>query len=394
MNESSKYLIIGNGIAGLSAAKTIRNNDKNGSITMISNEPYLSYYRMKLTEELATYSEDEAIYVNKPSWYDKNHIDVNLNRNVVKIDDKNNMVTLENNQNICYEKLLIATGGIPFVPSINGSNKMGVFTLRNINNLKSIRNYIKDIDAITVIGGGLLGIEAAWSLKLLGKKVTLIEFAPYLLNRQLDEDLGYKLKKEIEKQGIEVYLPKAAEEVIGKNKVEKLRLSTGDIIETQAILISSGVRPNLELVRNSSIRYDKGIIVDKYLKTNIDNIYAAGDVIEYENRVYGLWTASNQQGKVAGNNMSGLVEEYTNPSTYTSLRVGEIKVFSIGDVKYYDNVYDYKENEDIHHKLFVKNKLITGAILFGDLKEQNSIRAAVTNNESLENYLEHGIKFR
>src|SRR5699024_6988271 len=152
------------------------------------------------------------------------------------------------------------------------------------DDLKSIRNYIKNIETITVIGGGLLGIESAWSLKLLGKNVNLVEFAPYLLNRQLDEELGDKLKKRIEDEGINVYLPKAADEILGIDKVEEIKLSTGDIIETQGILISSGIRPNLELIKDSPIKYDKGIIVDKNLKTNMDNIYAAGDVIEYESK--------------------------------------------------------------------------------------------------------------
>lgn len=393
MNENVKYLIIGNGIAGLSAARSIRKNDENGSITIVSNEPYLSYYRMKLTEELATYSENESIFINNEIWYEENDIDVVLNTNVSKIDDLNSIVKLEDNSSIIYENLLIATGGVPFIPPIEGSNKEGVFTLRNIDNLKSIRNYIKDINRITVIGGGILGIEAAWSLKLLGKKVNIVEFAPYLLNRQLNEELGQKLKKRIEEEGIEVYLPRAAEEVIGKDKVEALKISTGDVIETEAILISSGVRPNLDLVKNSSIKYNKGIIVDNFLKTNIDNIYAAGDVIEYENRVYGLWTASNLQGKIAGNNMSGIVEEYTNPSTFTSLRIGDIKIFSIGNIEEYDHVYDYKD-EQSHHKLFVTDNLITGAILFGDIKEQNNIRNAVLKNESLEDYLVDGIKFK
>lgn len=392
MSNHVKYLIIGNGIAGLSAAKAIRNNDKEGNITIVSNEPYLSYYRLKLTRELANYEEDEKIFVNDEGWYEKNNIQVILDESVEKIQDSNNKIILEDGNSITYKKLLIATGSSPFIPPMKGKEKNGVFTLRNISNLKSIRNYIKGIEKITVIGGGLLGIEAAWSLKLLGKKVSLIEFGPYLLNRQLDEELGTKLKNRLEDEGIEVYLPKSADEVIGDDKVEKIRLSTGDIIETEAILISSGTRPNLELVNDSGIKYDRGIIVDRNLRTNVGNIYAAGDVAEYDNRVHGLWTASNLQGRVAGNNMSGLEESYTNPSVFTNLRIGDIQMFSIGDVVDFDKVYEYKE-EKAHHKLFVTENLITGAILTGDLSQQNSIRNAVLNNQSLEDYLVEGIKF-
>lgn len=392
MVKDVKYLIIGNGIAGLSAAKAIRNNDKEASLTIVSNEPYLSYYRLKLTRELSNYDEDDKIFVNDKSWYGKNNIELVLEKNVSKILESENMIELEDGNTITYEKLLIATGSSPFLPPIKGSEKEGVFTLRNINNLKSIRNYIKDIDKITVIGGGLLGIEAAWSLKLLGKKVSLIEFGPYLLNRQLDEELGTKLKNRLEEEGMDIYLPKAAEEILGQDRVEKIILSNGDVVEADAVLISSGTRPNLKLVEDSKIKYDRGIIVDENLKTNVDNIYAAGDVAEYAGMVHGLWTASNLQGRVAGNNMSGNVEAYSNPSTFTNLRVGDIQIFSVGDVLDYEKVYEYKE-DDSHHKLFVKDNRLSGAILSGDLSQQNSLRNAVINRMTLDDYLVEGIKF-
>lgn len=393
--EMTKYLIIGNGIAGLAAAREIRTNDKDGSIVMVSNEPTLTYYRVKLTEYISKDFIDEDLLVNKENWYEEKNIKVMLRKFVEYIDTTNNKIKLDDGQEIEYEKLLIATGSRPFIPPINGKYKEGVFALRTLKDLHYIREYMRSSKDVSVIGGGLLGLEAAWSLKQLGKEVSIIEFAPYLLPRQLDKEIANKLEEKLSKIGFKVFLASQAEEILGEGKATGIKLNGERNIKADAILVSSGIRPNLDLVRNTTIEYDKGIKVDKRLKTNIDNVYAAGDVVEIDGMVLGLWTAGNEQGKVAGANMAGKELEYNHPKIFTTLQIGSIELFSAGVINDFDKVYEYKEDEkDIHHKIFTKDGKIVGVILFGELKEVNTLRNAVISNMAIDEYIVKDSRFK
>lgn len=393
--KKTKYLIIGNGMAGLAATREIRKNDEAGSITMVSNESSLTYYRTKLTEYLAKDFSDEELLVSKESWYKEKDIDVILSKIVEDINIKDNKVKLDDGKEIEYEKLLIAAGSRPFIPPITGKFKEGVFALRTLKDLNYIQEYLKECEEVTVIGGGLLGLEAAWSLKELGKKVNIIEFGPYLLSRQLDEEISNKLKEKLIEEGFTIYLNSQAQEVLGEGKADGLKLNEDREIKTDAILISSGVRSNLDLVRETSIEFDKGIIVDKNMKTNIENIYAAGDVAEVNGMVVALWTASNEQGKIAGANMSGSNLEYVHPKLFANLQIGSIKIFSAGNINEFESVYEYKDEEkQIHNKVFVKDNKVQGIILFGDLKDMNSSRNAVVSKINIDEFIKENSMFK
>lgn len=393
--DKAKYLIIGNGIAGLAAAREIRAHDEKGTIIMISSESTLTYYRVKLTEYMSKEFTDEELLVSKENWYQDKNIKVILRKLVEDIDITNNKVRLDDGQEISYEKLLIATGSRPFIPPINGKYKEGLFALRTLKDLHYIKEYLKSCNDVSLIGGGLLGLEAAWALKELDKKVNIIEFAPYLLPRQLDKEISDKLEKKLSEHGFKIYLSSQAEEILGDGAVTGIRLNGKRKLESEAVLVSSGIRPNLDLVRNTEIEYNRGIIVDKHLKTNIDNIYAAGDVVEIDGMVLGLWTAGNEQGKIAGANMAGKELEYNQPKIFTTLKIGNIELFSAGIIDDFDRVHEYKDDErDIHHKLFTRDNKIVGAILFGDLKEMNTIRNAVISNTSIDEYIKKDSRFK
>lgn len=393
--EKAKYLIIGNGIAGLAAAREIRANDEEGVIIMVSNEPTLTYYRVKLTEYISKDFVDEELLVSKENWYQDKNIKVMLRKFVEYIDITNSKVRLDDGKEVEYEKLLIAVGSRPFIPPINGKYKEGVFALRTLKDLHYIKDYMKTCEDVSVIGGGLLGLEAAWSLKKLGKEVSIIEFAPYLLPRQLDKEIANKLEEKLSKIGFKVYLSTQAEEITGEGKAVGIKLNGERHIKADAVLVSSGIRPNLDLVRDTTIEYDKGIKVDKHLKTNVNNIYSAGDVVEIEGMVLGLWTAGNEQGKIAGANMAGKELEYNHPKIFTTLQIGDIELFSAGVINDFDKVYEYKDDKkDIHHKIFTKNGKIVGVILFGDLKEVNTLRNAVISNIEIEEYINKDSRFK
>ena len=393
--DKVKYLIIGNGITGLSAAKEIRNKDDDGTIIMITKENYPTYYRIRLTEALGNDLQPEDLLVNKSKWYEENNIQLILGKTVIKVIPEENKIVLDENEEISYENLLIATGSRAFIPPISGSYKEGVFALRNLDDLKNIRAYIKDIDRIIVIGGGLLGIEAAWSLKALGKKVAIVEFAPYLLPKQLDKELGERLADQLRRQDIDVHLPNSVEGIHGDESVSGIRLENGDILKANAILISTGIVPNIDLVKDTTIKTNRGILVDKHLRTNIDNIYAAGDVAEYNGLVLGLWTTGNEQGKIAANSILGEIAEYTHSKPFSSLRIGDIKMFSAGNILDFNELYEYRdESQETIKKLFVKDNRIVGGILFGDISSMNSLKNTVFSNEDIFIYLKDRSNFK
>lgn len=395
MIKNTNYLIIGNGISGLAAANEIRKNDEEAIITMVSNESCHTYYRVKLTEYICKDFKEEDLLVNKEEWYEDRNIEVILNKIVEEINFENNLVKLDDGTIIEYNKLLLATGSRPFIPPIAGKYKRGIFALRTIRDLKDVQEYLSKCKNITVIGGGLLGIEAAWSIKKLNKKVNIVEHSPYLLSKQLDEELSEKLLRYLENTGFNVYLDCAAEEILGENKATGIKLSDGKIFDTDGVLFSSGIRPNLDLVWDTKLHCNKGILVDKYLRTNLPNVYAAGDVVEVDGMVLGLWTVGNEQGKIAGTNMAGGNKEYTSPKPYTKLEIGDLKLFSAGNVKEYDKVYEYKEGKDIHHKIFTNKDRITGGILFGDIKEMFKLLKAILDKTYIYDYLkETDISFK
>nr|WP_300006150.1 FAD-dependent oxidoreductase [Tissierella sp.] len=382
-----KYLIVGNGIAGLSAAKEIRGKDKDGSILIISSESYLTYYRVRLTEALEKGLEKEELIVNDRDWYKKNNIDIRLETKVTRIEEDEDRIVLENGEEISYEKLLLATGGKPFTPPIKGKEKEGVFTLRTLEDLESIREYIGDKKDIIVIGGGLLGLEAAWALKEQGKNVTVVEFAPYLLPRQLDEELGKKLEERLKAEGLDIFVPALTKEIKGDERVESIELDIGKTLKADAVIISTGIRANIDILEGSSIGTNKGIVVDENLRTNQDNIFAAGDAAEFKDSIAGLWTTSMEQGKIAGLNMTGESLEYAGIKPFTRLSLKDIKIFSAGDIGSYDDL-KIEEKEENYKKIFTRDNKIIGGILFGDLKEMNSFKKSIFSNEEIEKYLD------
>lgn len=385
-----KYVIVGNGIASLSAAKEIRKIDKDGSILIVTSEQYLTYYRVKLSHYISKTFEDEEILVHNKDWYVKNNIEVMLGKIVEKLNIEENQIQLDDGKTVHYDKLLLATGSRPFVPPVSGKYKDGVFALRTLKDLKHIKSYFKHCNNITVIGGGLLGLEAAWAIKELGKKVNVVEFFPYLLPRQLDKELSSILSKKLEENGISLFLGAEAEEILGENKAEGIKFKDGREVKTDAVLFSVGIRPNIDLVRNTNIETNKGIVVNEYLQTNTKNIYAAGDVAEINGQIMGLWTAANEQGKIAGANMAGEKSEYKPQKPYTTLSIGEIALFSVGNIKDYQDVIKYDKDEN-SYRLYVTDNKLTGGILFGDLSKMSKVRNAVNNNVDISEFISKNV---
>ncbi|MDU3176911.1 FAD-dependent oxidoreductase [Anaerococcus sp.] len=379
------YLIIGNGIAGLSATEEIRKKDKDATILIVSEEKSSTYWRTRLSHLISQEFEKDDLFVKKQPWYDERKIDEKLESCIEKIDFDKNVAILCDGEEIEYGKLLLATGARPFVPPITNINSKGVFAIRTITDLMNFKNYVKDKKKVVVIGGGILGLEAAHSALLLGKDVTVIESFDYLLSRQLDRESSEKLEKELNDMGIKTFTGKFTEEILAENGIVKgVKLADGTETAADAIMVQAGIRSNIDLAKNSGLDTERGIIVDDSLKTKYDNVYAAGDCAQIGDFTIGLWTSSQEMGKIAGNNMAGDKQMYEKPKPFSTLTIGDIKIFSAG-MNSGEGVEEVKAEKDGNvYKLFKLNDKYVGGILWGDIKYQNDIKDIVFFGKDLQ----------
>jgi nitrite reductase (NADH) large subunit len=381
-----RYLIIGNGVAGTTAAENIRKQDKEGSITVITDEGLPFYYRIRLTEYISGDITEQGLIAKKDQWYRDRNIDLKLNTRITGANPTEKVVVTEENQMFSYDCLLIATGSHSFVPPIKGSEKKGVFALRNIRDARNILTFSKDIEEVVLIGGGLLGLEAGNALRKLGKSVMVVEFFPRLLPRQLDLDGAKRLQRIMEGMGFSFRLGAKTQEIIGDDQVRGVLLEGGETLNAKMVIISAGVRPNLELAGPLSLEIDKGIKVDEHLRTNQPDIYAAGDVAEFKGMPYGIWPAAMEQGKIAGINMADGDIIYQGTTMANTLKVVGVDLASAGDIDA-ENKFESRvaTDEKIYKKIVIHNNQIIGCIMLGDTKGFNHITKAMAGKRDVSN---------
>ncbi|MFQ6083349.1 MAG: NAD(P)/FAD-dependent oxidoreductase [Candidatus Aminicenantia bacterium] len=386
-----KIIIIGNGIAGVTAARTLRGKDPEVEIEIFTDEKYYYYPRPNLINFLANQVEIDKIYMYPPEWYREKNIKVHLNKKVVKLIPAEKVIELEDGSNVNYGKLLLAMGCNPFLPPIRGAEKKGVFTLRTLQDAIEIKKYSQSAEKAIVIGGGLLGLESAKALKALGLKITVVEFFPRLLPRQLDTQGAEILQSQIESTGLKILCGEATEEIIGSEKTSGILLKSKKKIEGDLILMAAGVRANIKLAQEAGIKTNRGVIINEYLETNIEDIYAAGDITEFKGRVYGIIPAALDQSKIAGMNLLGREKiVYQGTTSSNTLKVVGIDLTSIGQVNpegdEYQEIKKVDLNKGIYKKIVLKEGRIVGAIFLGDKKGINSISQLINEKIPVEKY--------
>ncbi len=375
-----KYLIIGAGAAGVSAAKEIiRRREEDDEITVITDEKYPFYYRPRLIEYLSGEVDDEEIIINGKEWFEKNDINLKLNEKVteVKFDGKK---VITDKENYGYDKLLLANGAHPFIPPIKGIEKKNVFALRNLSDAKKICKKAENANDAVVIGGGLLGVEAASNLKKNGLEVTVIERANWCLNRQLDENGGELLVDILKREkGLKFKLDASTEEFLGDDKVQGVLLGDGTKIKADLVLLSTGVRSNIGLFENTDLKINNAVVVDKYMKTNIDDVYAAGDIAEHDGRFYGIWLPSMKMGQTAGKNMAGEKFEFPGVVSSHTLKVAGINVVSAGNLDFDNELEHEVEIKEQACKRVIRDKdgNAVGLIIVGQFDDQDKLLAEV-----------------
>ena len=378
------YLIIGNGVAGTTAAEYIRKNDATGTITLLTDEDLPYYSRIRLPEYLAKEITEQDLVIKKPDWYEDLKIDLKLNAEVVAADSAKKTVTDQNDRTYAYDKLLIAAGSHSFLPPIKGLDKSGAFSLRNVADVRKISAYAENAENVVLIGGGLLGLECGNAIRKLGKKVSVVEFFPRLLPRQLDVEGAGRLQALMEDMGFAFYLGAKTQEISGDASVSGVLLEGGTLLDAQMVLVSAGVRPNMALADMLGLKKDKGIVIDEFLSSSDSNVFAAGDVAEFNGMPYGIWPAAMEQGKIAGINMAGGSERYAGTTMSNKLKVVGIDLASAGNIDA-ENEMETKivKAKDTYQKLVFDNNTIAGCIMLGNTKGFNKIVKMMSDKQNV-----------
>lgn len=374
-----KIVILGGGVAGFTAAETIRKNDKCCEINIISGEPVLPYYRPRLVDVLAKKTGIENIFLKTEQWYRDSGINISINKIITGIDTKNKKILLENGEQAEYDKLVIALGSSPFKPPIPGIEDKNVFVLRTYNDVEQILECADPGKNAVILGGGLLGLETASSLINLGVKPVVLELYKYLLPRQMDEEGAEFLLTILKAKGIEFSMGAGVETIKREGSSLKVNLKNNGLISTDFIVVSSGVRSNTGILKEAGIVTGKGVIVDDRMRTNVPDVYAAGDICEHRSKLYGIWAAARDQAIAAGENIAGKDKVYNGSLFSAKLKVSGIDLVSMGDISG-SQCQQYKaldEKRGIYKKMFVRNKLICGAIFLGDLKDSLQVQKMI-----------------
>jgi nitrite reductase (NADH) large subunit len=395
-----RHVIVGNGVAGTTAAEQIRSLDGQGEIDIFSHESTPFYTRLRLPEYLAGQVEKEKLILKKDQWYQEKAIHLHLDEPVEDLDPQKKEIRTKGGTYL-YDRLLLATGSHSFIPPIKGVEKPGVFSLRSIEDAGSIRDYALGSKRAVLIGGGVLGLEAGNALRRLGLEVVVVEFFPRLLPRQMDLSGAALLQKQMEVMGFRFYLGAKSQEILGEDRPEGVLLEGGDTIPCDVVLVSAGIRPNLELAKKLDLEIDKGVLVNDRLETKTADIHAAGDLIQHRGVFYGIWSASETQGKVAGTNMAGGHAQYEGTVMSNRLKVVGIDLVSAGEIDVDGNLEAVTTKDDekyIYRKVVVKDDTIVGCILLGDITGNREILKAMENRMKIgalkEEMLVEGFDFK
>jgi len=387
-NTQNKYVVLGGGIAAVAAARSIRERDKTGSIVLISNEKYLPYNRPMLTKTMMSGLTDDQIAIYPKQWYEDNKIKLRIGETVTGIDTGRRQILL-GGETLDYDKCIYALGSRCFIPPIPGSEKNPkVIAIRCIEDVMKIRAMLPAVNNVVVIGGGVLGLEAAWEVKKAGKEVTVLEAAPQIMGRQIDQNAADVLCAIAKNRGIEIRSGVKISEISSYDEGLDVVTDQG-MHPTQLVLVSAGVRANVEIAAMNGFTVDRAVIVNEKMETNFPDVYACGDCAQYNGVNFALWSEAEAQGNAAGANAAGDDVHYEQVDGALSFFGFGTRLYAIGDNgKKQDLHYRTAEIMDRQKETYVKcyfvSGRLSGVILIGDLSKMKDLTQAVTDHLSFE----------
>lgn len=378
-DTQNTYVILGNGCAGVSAAQAIRERDKTGRILLISNEGP-AYQRPMLTKAMLSGLTADQMALHPAGWYEAQNIVQILERQVVAVDAQAKQVELDGGFKLPYTKLIFALGSESFIPPIPGHDKQGVVAIRRLSDVEKVQAMGTSLKKAVVIGGGVLGLEAAWELRKAGVQVTVLELAPKLMGRQLDDQAAAVLLDACAKSEVRVETGVQIQAIQGGETVTGVELGSGEVIPADLVILSTGVRANTAVAQAAGVEVDRAIVVNQRMETNLPGVYACGDCAQYQGVNYALWPEAQEQGKTAGACATGELSQYQPIRPILNFHGMNTEVFSMGDpgktpgVEY--KTLEIRDGENLQRLYFTGNRLC-GVILVGDLSQMADLMAAV-----------------
>jgi nitrite reductase (NADH) large subunit len=369
-------VVVGNGMAGmrtieellkLPAAKQFR-------ITVFGAEPHVNYNRILLSSVLAGDKSVDEIVINSREWYDENRINLITNDAVTRIDRGDRTVTSASGITLRYDRLLIATGSRPLAPPIPGLGLPGVCAFRDIADVDKMLAAAKTHKRAVVIGGGLLGLEAAWGLKQRGMSVALVHLMPTLMERQLDAAAGQMLQRDLDRRGIAFFTDGQTEEITGTERAEGVQLADGRFVPADLVVLAIGIRPNIDLAKQAQLEVNRGIVVTDDMRTCDPEIFAVGECVEHRGNVFGLVAPIWDQAKVCAARLAGDEEaRFESKTPATSLKITGVDVFSAGALMAADAADDEitlrDDSRGLYKKIVLRDGKLVGAVLYGDVAD-------------------------
>ncbi|WP_052088028.1 nitrite reductase large subunit NirB [Paenibacillus wynnii] len=386
-----KLVVIGNGMAGVRCVEEILNIDRDAfEITIFGKEPHPNYNRIWLSKVLQGDTTIQDITINDWQWYEDNQIQLFTNEIVTNVDVERKRVVTESGISVVYDVLIFATGSLPFMLSLPGANKQGVTAFRDISDCETMMEASKSYQKAVVIGGGLLGLEAARGLLNLGMKVDVVHIFDSIMERQLDQTAAKMLQAELEKQGMRFLLEKQSEEILGRKRVTELKFKDGSRTDADLLVMAVGVRPNVQLAKESEIETNRAIVVNDFMQTSVSDVFAVGECAEHRGVVYGLVAPLYEQGKVLAKTLCGVENEgYHGSVLATQLKVSGVDVFSAGEFTDSNEVKSLKWIDGLRNtykKIVIRDNKIVGAVLFGDISEGTKLLGMIKQQTDISVY--------
>ena len=379
-----KYVIVGASAAGIGAVEAIREVDPVGTVTVISDEQCPQYSRPMISDLVSGKANFDKMLCREDTFWQKNHVEALTGRTAVSLNLAEKWVALDKGDHVNFEKLLIATGGKPFVPKIEGAEKEGVFTFTTLSDAENLVAKVETAKSAVVVGGGLIGVSVTEALVKRGLKVTMVELKENILSLILDPTASEMVENVISNAGVTIATGQTIQRILGKpeadNVVGSAVLTGGETVKCDLVIIAIGVIPRMELVSGTDVKTNRGIIVDKFMRTNVSDVYASGDVAEAydfvlgENRLLPLWPLALQEGKVAGYNMAGKKAEYPGGTAMSALKYFGIPIISIGitnprEASAYEILVKHEPERNLYKKIVLEDNVIVGLTLVNDIEK-------------------------
>jgi nitrite reductase (NADH) large subunit len=382
-----KIFVIGSSIAGVTAAEAARKQDPDAVISILSHDRFMPYYRLRICEILTEPSLVEKLFLHPQAWYDERRIEVRLGQNVVSLDPLERHIRLEDGSTESYDSLIVASGSQSFIPPVHGIGRPRVHTLWTLQDAITVAGELPNSKHVVVVGGGLLGLEAAYFARKAGCEVTIVERADRLLSNQLDVPGSALFMQRVEALGVKVMTSAELKEVQGPadnatGPVQTVKLMDGRRLSTDLLLVCIGVRSNIGFLDSSGIAVQRRINVDARMETSTPGIFAAGDAVEVDGYWFGLWSIAKAQGLIAGTNAAGGSLSYEKVVPPYMINTMETKIVALGDKgvmgeAHYDLDALLDETEGTYRKLIYRDGIFSGFILIGDTSEFSKLQKSI-----------------